>query len=81
MLFRSGAALFKYRPLKLDAKGMAKYILDLKRRLQQTDLKARRDTLKARREVCASAEEANQLLLEIHQLNKELNSLKTLTGA
>lgn len=60
----------------LNEKVIEKLLSDLKRKLEEDQLKSRRDELKRRQEECTDPAEQTQLLALLHETQKQLSQIK-----
>ncbi len=71
-----GAAIYQFRPQNLDEKACKKLMGDLKRKLKEEDLKAKKQTLKEMQKNLQTESELKECLLEMAKIDRELLSLR-----
>ena len=72
----AGAALFNYRPEKLEESVVDKFLTDLDGKLLKEKLKMQKDALKIKQKNCQTKDELNNILSELHKIDKELFKIK-----
>lgn len=75
----AGAELFKYQPTtSLNEKVIEKMLSDLKKKLEEDQLKTKRDDLRRLQKECTTNEEEQKILSQITELQIKINDLKNI---
>lgn len=73
----AGAELFKYQPTtNLNEVVINKTLTDLRKKLEEDQLKTKRDELRRLQKECTTNEEEQKILAQITELQKKINDLK-----
>lgn len=73
----AGAELFKYQPTtNLNELVINKTLSDLRKKLEEDQLKTKRDELRRLQKECTTNEEEQKILAQITELQKKINDLK-----
>jgi DNA primase len=70
-------SLAKFRHTTLDDNIVARLLRDIKKKLQEDKLKTAKEELKRKKQDCKTQEEMNSLMLELLNIEKELNKLRS----
>ncbi len=73
----AGAAAYRYRPSVLDEKIIEKLLVDIKKKLQEDQLKTKREEILAKQKQSITTEESNLLLQELAKIDREIYSIKS----
>ncbi len=70
-------ALLKFRHTTLDEAIVTRLLFDINKKLQEDKLKTAKEELKKRKQDCETQEDMNKLMLELLNIEKELNNLRS----
>ncbi|OUR98766.1 DNA primase [Halobacteriovorax marinus] len=70
-------ALRSYRPVPLEEDVVKIIIFDIKKKLQELELRLLKDEIKERRKACTTNEEINELMKELLEIEKKLVVIKS----